>query len=78
MSNFFLKLWVSGQNATHRAGERLRAQEGAETVQVIMIMGIMAVLIAFIFFGPGDIAAKIQDLGENVRDKIDCISSSTC
>lgn len=80
MNNFFLKLWVSGQNATNRAADRLRAQEGAETVQVVMIMGIMAILIAVIFFGPFGLKQKITDLGTNVGNKIQCVidNSSSC
>ena len=76
MNNLLLKIWVSGQNGV----SRLKDQQGAETIQVIMIMGIMALLIAAIFFGPFGLKTKITALGTDVADKIQCITSNnaTC
>lgn len=66
MSNFFLKLWVRGESAARR----LRTQEGAETVQVIMIMGIMALLIGLLLAPGSPINDEIRDLANQVRDTI--------
>ena len=76
MNNLLLKIWVSGQNGV----SRFKDQQGAETIQVIMIMGIMALIIAAIFFGPFGIKQRIEDLGTAVGNKIKCAAtdSATC
>ena len=63
MNNFFLKIYVS-------ASTRLRSQAGAETVQVIMIMGIMALLIAAIFAPGSPIYDAIKNLATDVKNAI--------
>ena len=63
MNNFFLKIYVS-------APTRLRSQAGAETVQVIMIMGIMALLIAAIFAPGSPIYDAIKSLATDVKNAI--------
>lgn len=69
MSNFFLKIWVRGESAV----ARMRTQDGAETVQVIMIMGIFALLIAAVFLADGGIRDSIQNLGDRVNNWINNI-----
>ena len=63
MNNFFLKIYVS-------ASTRLRSQAGAETVQVIMIMGIMALLIAAIFAPGSPVYEAIEELASKVKTAI--------
>jgi len=66
MSNFLLNTYFTGLSTVSRVadsihldfaprslGEINREEDGAETVQVIMIMGIMAVIIGAIFFAGG-------------------------
>lgn len=66
MSNFFLKLWVGGETAV----ARLRTQEGAETVQVIMIMGIMALLIGALLAPGSPINDAVKGLATEVKTTI--------
>ena len=66
MNNLLLKIWVSGQNGV----SRLKDQQGAETIQVIMIMGIMALIIAAVFLIDGGLKDKIEDLGTTIGEKI--------
>jgi hypothetical protein len=66
MNNLLLKIWVSGQNGV----SRLKDQQGAETIQVIMIMGIMAIIIAAVFLVDGGLKDKITTLGTTIGEKI--------
>lgn len=70
MFNFFLKIQVLSQNAA----ARLRTQDGAETIQVIMIMGIMALIIAAVFLSSGGLGEQIEALGTRVSNAIQDIS----
>jgi len=66
MNNLLLKIWVSGQNGV----SRFKDQQGAETIQVIMIMGIMAFVIAGVFLADGGLRDKITNLGTTIGEKI--------
>jgi hypothetical protein len=52
------------------ARPRILDQEGAEVVQVIMIMGIMAILVVALFFTDIGLKQAILDLGQTVKDKL--------
>lgn len=74
MTNMLLRLFVGLQSevaaAQTNARERMSEQDGAEVVQVIMIMGIMAIIVVALFFTDIGLKDAIMDLGSTVKDKL--------
>ena len=88
MTNLLLKTYIATQTTfsslaenisfePRSASETAREEHGAETVQVIMIMGIMAVIIGVIFLGPFGLKGTIQTLGENITGCVSKITGSS-
>lgn len=86
MSNFLLNTYLTSLSTVSRMVDSIhidfaprsldeinREEDGAETVQVIMIMGIMAVIIGAIFF-VGGLKDSIIGLGEKV---VNCVKAVT-
>ena len=72
MSNFLLKTFTTGQVLAHNfretTRERISEERGAETIQVIMIMGIMAVVVLAVMTA---VSGGITNLTHTVQGCID-------
>lgn len=81
MSDLFIKLGAKAHIMVldaHQSFKRLRDEErGAETIQVIMIMGIMALIIAAVFLTDNGIRSAIIKLGNKVENWITNVGSSS-
>lgn len=69
ISDALLRLYVNLTNS--RVGDR----DGAEVVQVVMIMGIVALIVIAIFLGTGNggLQKSLTDLGGRVQSLLDGI-----
>lgn len=66
---------VAARTGAEAAADTARErQDGAEVVQVVMIMGIFAIIIAVVFLINGGLRDQIVDLGRSVGEKIGVIS----
>lgn len=70
LNDMLLRLFVGAQSEVAAARTRLDEEQGAETVQVIMIMGIMAIIVVALFFSNIGLKQAILDLGTTVKDKL--------
>lgn len=75
MSDILLKVAAALQVQTSAAKDRMREQVGAEVVQVIMIMGIVAVLIVLILAPGSPINDEIKNLASTVKSKLSIAGS---
>lgn len=75
MSDILLKVAAALQVHTSAAKDRMRDQVGAEVVQVIMIMGIVAVLIVLILAPGSPINDEIRTLANTVKSKLSIAGS---
>lgn len=61
-------------------GARTRDADGAETVQVVMIMGIFAIIVALVFLSSGGLRDQINGLAGKVGIKLektgDCVENA--
>lgn len=82
MSDLLLHTFVKTQTTAlavrDRLLERAKDERGAETVQVIMIMGIMAIIIGAVFLVGGDSSLKgrISSLGSKVKNCVTAVTGS--
>lgn len=70
MNKLSLSLFIHAQNATQTTAQktvdRVKNQEGATTVEYIMILGIMALIVAALFLADGGIRDGIMSLGRKI------------
>jgi len=75
MNEIALRMFVGLQteiaSLRSRAQDRLTAEDGAEVVQVVMIMGIMAIIVVALFLTDTvGLKGAIVKLGNTVKDQI--------
>lgn len=68
MNEALLRLFVAAQTEIY---SRKNDEDGAETVQVVMIMGIMAIIVTTLFFLPQvGLKQAIINLGNTVKSQL--------
>jgi Flp pilus assembly pilin Flp len=76
LNDMTLAAAVKAQNGVYNTGQRLRSQEGATTVEYVMILGIMALIVAAIFLSNGGVRDKLWNDSDSLgRQVIDTITS---
>lgn len=71
LNHTILTALIGFQGAVAARSDRMRSNEGATTVEYVMILGIMALLVAAIFLIPGTgLRDQIERLGDAVKNTI--------
>ena len=71
MYDKLLSLFVAAQTEIASAASRSADEDGAPTVEYIMILGILAIIVAALFFSNGiGLKDAILGLGETVKEKL--------
>jgi Flp pilus assembly pilin Flp len=61
---------ASALTARSRFQQRLADETGANTVEYIMILGVMALIVATIFLAPSGLRDKVLCLGNNIKEQV--------